>query len=270
MGTLGHVIRDRRQRLGLSMGRVAAMSGCAKSYLSAIENDRRAAPPSESVLSRLEASLQMPPGDLLRLGRWQSAHPQIREEVVGMRRREALGRRLASLLKAEGVDALHRSGELSRLVTTLAPEGGVDIAPAPLALQVPVINRVAAGYPAEFTDLGYPARVADEYISVPDIADPDAFAARVCGDSMLPEYSEGDIVVFSPERDTPDGSDCFVRLERDDATTFKRIYFEPGGEGRERIRLQPLNSAYAARWVEREDVAGLYAAVYVVRAVGAR
>jgi phage repressor protein C with HTH and peptisase S24 domain len=131
---------------------------------------------------------------------------------------------------------------------------------------VPIINKVAAGYPTEFTDLGYPARVADEYISTPDLYDAQAFAARVVGDSMAPDYREGDVVVFSPERDTPDGADCFVRLDRDNETTFKRVYFERVGE-LERIRLQPINLAYPARTVNREDVAGLYAAAYVVRAV---
>ena len=136
-----------------------------------------------------------------------------------------------------------------------------------LPTQVPLINKVIAGYPREFTDLGYPARVADEYVSVPGVSDADAFAARVVGDSMNPEYAEGDIVVFSPRADALDGSDCFVRLERDEETTFKRVYFERDGEDREVIRLQPLNSAYPPRAVLREEVAGVYAAVYVVRAV---
>ena len=63
---------------------------------------------------------------------------------------------------------------------------------------VPVINRVSAGYPRDFTDLGYPPRVADDYVSCPDVSDRDAFAARVHGDSMVPKYREGDIVIFSP------------------------------------------------------------------------
>lgn len=177
-----------------------------------------------------------------------------------------------------------------------------------LPAQVPVVNRVAAGYPTAFTDLGYPARIADEYVSVPDVFDGDAFAARVVGDSMEPVYREGDIVVFSPSAATVDGSDCFVRFERNEESTFKRVYFESppaagtppgtgmphgpgmppgslpgvsdGAEGAtaieqkpaeiKRIRLQPLNSAYPARVVDREEVAGLYAAVYVVRAVGGK
>ncbi len=163
-------------------------------------------------------------------------------------------------------------------------------------VSVPVVNSVQAGYPREFTDLGYPARVADEYVSVPGVTDPDAFAARVCGDSMEPEYREGDIVIFSPMVDAVEGTDCFVRLERDDETTFKRVFFALGGEAgagggegaggedgdRRRedgvddggggagvsIRLQPLNSRYPPRVVAREEVSGMYRAVCVIRRLG--
>ncbi len=81
---------------------------------------------------------------------------------------------------------------------------------------------------------------------------------------------------------------AFVRFERNEESTFKRVYFEEGdrsqvtghreevtghrseeiGKAGGRIRLQALNPAFASRVVEREEVAGMYAAVYVVRAVG--
>ncbi|MGH7132424.1 MAG: S24 family peptidase, partial [Phycisphaerales bacterium] len=192
--------------------------------------------------------------------------------------------------------ALYRSGQLRRMIEKLSgPQegagaatgggvgagagGGAGVAPITLPVEVPLINSVAAGYPTEFTDLGYPARVADQYVRTPDICDPDAFAARVVGDSMEPDYREGDIVVFSPARTVASGMDCFVRLEPDHATTFKRVFFESderrvmSGEKAEakavtHIRLQPLNPKYPAKVLEREQVAGVYAAVSVTRSVG--
>ena len=77
---------------------------------------------------------------------------------------------------------------------------------------IPIINKVPAGYPTDFTDLDYPPSVADEYVRCPDIHDPQAFAARVVGDSMEPAYREGDIVVFAPNTPAESGQDCFVRL----------------------------------------------------------
>jgi SOS-response transcriptional repressor LexA len=260
--------------MGMTLERLATLAECTKGYLSQIENDRRDNPPSEPLLARLEVALMLTPGSLVELARWASAPGSIRTTVSDLQRKSRAVDALADRLREHGVDALHASGELETLIGRISgggagQRGGASVsAPIPLPVQVPVINSVQAGYPTEFTDLGYPARVADSYVSAPDVMDPDAFAARVVGDSMAPTYCQGDIVVFSPERDTPPGSDCFVRFERDGETTFKRVYFEQGADGGERIRLQPLNSAYAPRVADREEIAGLYAAVYVVRAVG--
>lgn len=268
MQTLGQVMRARRERLGLTLSGLASQIGCAKSYLSTIENDRRDRPPSELLLQKIEVVLGFQSGDLLALTWWQRSPQRVRDEVATMRNRFHLAERLAGLLASQGVDAIHQSGELKKLVDQLAPAQNIE--PTAIPVQIPVINRVAAGYPREFTDLGYPARLADEYVAAPDIHDPDAFAARVVGESMASIYSEGDIVVFSPEAPTLSGSDCFVRLARDDETTFKRIYFEQDARERDCIRLQPLNSAFPPRVERRENVAGLYAAVYVIRPVTQR
>ena len=271
MQPVSTMIRARRKEIGLTLDQLARSVECTKGYLSTIENDRRSHPPSRALLEKLERALRMEPGRLVRAGVWQSTPEDVRKKVLDLETDRHVARRLADLLRYEGIDKLHRSGELKRLVDRFAPErdgGDGTLAFEALPMQVPVINKVAAGYPREFTDLGYPPRIADEYVSVPDLRDPDAFAARVVGDSMEPIYREGDIVVFSPMSDTADGSDCFIRLERDDETTFKRVYFSKEGGGREVIRLQPLNSAYEARVVEREEVSGMYAAMYVVRTVG--
>jgi SOS-response transcriptional repressor LexA len=152
------------------------------------------------------------------------------------------------------------SGEPSHLVN-------IARLPRPLRREVPLINAVSAGYPREFTDMSYPARVADEYVQCPDVEDPDAFAARVVGDSMMPDYRQGDVIVFSPGKVVKNGHDCFVRLERDAETTFKRVYFETGPAGEELIRLQPINNTYAPKVFPREDIAGLYVAVKAIREI---
>jgi phage repressor protein C with HTH and peptisase S24 domain len=194
-------------------------------------------------------------------------------------------RALAKLLtnsaqQGTSLDDLYASGALREVIEQLDPESDSssdepshlppmesNIARS-LPNEVPLINRVTAGYPADFTDLGYPARVSDEYIRTPDLNDPDAFAARVVGDSMQPTYQEGDIVVFSPAKQVESGADCFVRLEPDSESTFKRIYFETSEAGEELIRIQPINNAYPPQTVPREQVAGLYAGVSVIRSIG--
>lgn len=276
----GEAIRARRTELGWSLQKLADLVGCAKGYLSEIETGRRG-PPGDEFLARAEEFMMLPGGRLVDLARWErsleAGGVTVERELGRLRQRDEIAQRLAGLLRAGGagknVDAAFRSGELRRLIAEYdAQAGQANIAPlarrgAGERAQVPLINKVAAGYPREFTDLAYPARVADEYVSCPDVDDPDAFAARVVGDSMSPEYREGDIIIFSPVATPRNGSDCFVRLERDQETTFKRVYFEAGADGAELIRLQPINNAYPPRVVDREDVAGLYAAVKAIREV---
>ena len=61
---------------------------------------------------------------------------------------------------------------------------------------MPVINCLGNNSPGEFSDLSYPARVAEDYIGCPELNDPQAFAARVYGDSMTPKYHAGDVAFF--------------------------------------------------------------------------
>jgi repressor LexA len=274
---VGALIRERREAMKLSLSRLAEVLSCGKSYLSEVETEKRP-PPGEAMLGKMEMALMLPRGKLVEAARWQRSlavgGAGVREEVARLEADQRAARRLAELLRGGWLDDAYRSGELKQLVDRLSPEAGGaaaplkerDSVPVALAREVPLINRVAAGYPTEFTDLGYPARVADEYVRCPDLEDPDAFAARVVGDSMRPQYAEGDIVIFSPAKVVKSGMDCFARLEPDHETTFKRVYFEER-DGEEMIRLQPLNAAYPPRVVGREMVAGLYAAVSVMRRV---
>lgn len=293
---LGEAMRMQRKMRGMSLQEVADAVGCGKSYLSQIETEANAGKPSDALIEAVEKFLEMRPGDLAERSAWRSAPEPIKQHVARLAQRDRATQQLAIFLRERGLDALYRSGELGALVEQFAPGAGtggsgtgesragaegtvkkanqLDAAPVELPLEVPLINSVAAGYPRAFTDLGYPARVADQYVRSPDVRDPDAFACRVVGDSMEPDYREGDVVIFSPAKQVKDGGDCFVRFERDEETTFKRVFFERDGEGGDakapvvRLRLQPLNGKYPARIVAREDVAGMYAAVSVMRSIG--
>lgn len=285
-GTLSLLLRRRRRAMGLTLAEAARRVACAKSYLSAIETGTRG-PPGEELLVRMEHVLGFRSGELIEAARLDRTPGPIREDLEALRERDKRTRELVRTLKSlgergESIDALHRSGRLDEMIRAVEGgeetddgDAGADLAGAPSAIEsvplpveIPVINKVTAGYPAAFTDLGYPARVADEYVRAPDVHDPDAFAARVVGDSMAPDYAEGDIVVFSPAREIVSGMDCFIRLEPDHESTFKRVYFERSDAGGELIRIQPINSAYAPMVVERERVAGLYAGVSVTRPIG--
>ncbi len=261
-GKLGTRIRERRQELGMSLARLGDAVDCARSYLSLIETAKKP-PPNEDLVIAIEQALMLPPGELVELARLERTPGSIRQRLESFESRD---RRLQDLLKAGDLDQALRDGTLRSLIEH--PDAETSPERVALPLEVPLINSVAAGYPSEFTDLGYPARIADEYVRCPDLADPDAFAARVVGDSMSPRYLEGDIVIFSPARDASEGKDCFCRLEPDHASTFKRVFFERNQVGEELIRLQPINTSYPPKVLPREGVAGLYPAVSVMRMVG--
>ena len=193
-----------------------------------------------------EGQLAVLSGSLRRLSRAQGEVLLVRAQLL---------RQLAA--RGEGgrdLQGAYERGELARLVERL--EGNVE-AVSGLGQRVPVINRVAAGYPTEFTDLGYPVGVADEYVFCPGIEDPNAFAIRVCGESMEPRYREGDILIISPAATVSSGDDCFVRIEATEETTFKRVFFDPADE----IRLQPLNERFPPQVLPRDQVSALYRAV---------
>jgi SOS-response transcriptional repressor LexA len=273
MEALGPKIRRMRRRLGFTLDDLAGRTGISKPYLSLIETGRVANPPSDEKLRRLEQALGFTPGELVTQAHLQRTPRDVRAvlqrliENAGTKalRHESANGSVAVLDPAApslpiNLDDAYLTGVLQDLVDQSA--GNIEqLAVAPGGSPVPVINRVSAGYPRDFTDLSYPPRVADEYVSCPGVTDGDAFAARVHGDSMTPKYREGDIVIFSPAAAPRDGDDCFVRFA-DGHTTFKRVFFETAEGGKQTLRLQPRNEKYRPQVVPAEDVSGLYKALY--------
>lgn len=275
MEPLGGKLRRQRRRLGLTLDELAGRTGISKPYLSLIETGRVTNPPSDEKLRRLEQTLGFGAGELVSQAHLQRTPKDVRvmlqklmKEGTEAQRHEGTkgdgGVCLASVpscLRASvpvenNLDDAYLTGALQRMVDISA--GNVETVSTN---SVPVINRVSAGYPRDFTDLSYPRGVADDYVGCPDVQDKDAFAARVHGDSMQPKYSQGDIVIFSPSAAPREGDDCFVRFE-DGHTTFKRVFFETDESGSQMIRLQPRNEKYRPQTIPADQVTGLYRAVF--------
>jgi SOS-response transcriptional repressor LexA len=283
MEPLGTKLRRQRRRLGLTLDELAGRTGISKPYLSLIETGRVTNPPSDEKLRRLEQTLGFTAGELVGQAHLQRTPRDVRvmlqKLMTGANGKGTEARRhesakadessgpsslRASVPSENDLDEAYLTGVLQELVDKSA--GNVETI---TTNAVPVINRVSAGYPKDFTDLSYPRGVADDYVGCPDVHDKDAFAARVHGDSMAPKYGEGDIVIFSPALSPRDGDDCFVRFE-DGHTTFKRIFFESGEGGQSVIRLQPRNEKYRPQIVPADQITGLYKAVYRYQRVDER
>lgn len=246
--SFGQVIRRRREEKSLTQDQVSSRVGISKPYLSNIENDKVKNPPSDKVLTRLERVLAFAVGELKTLAHQIRTPLDIRQ--AGERQQaemEQLRQLVSKLIKGTSGRLPKGAKAAVANVSELVSAGRM----------VPVVNRVSAGYPHEFTDLDYPASVADEYVRCPDVHDPQAFACRVAGDSMAPKYVEGDIVIFAPNLQVRAGDECLVRFAGDNSTTFKR--YQPGKGGN--IRLEPLNDKYKAEAYDPQEITGLWPAV---------
>ena len=114
----------------------------------------------------------------------------------------------------------------------------------PARVEVPLLGRIAAGQPVE-------AIAGEDTLNFADFAgDPDTFALKVRGDSMIEDHiCDGDYVLIEKASDARNG-DIVVALVDGVETTLKRFYNEPG----ERVRLQPANAAMQPIYVPKSSV----------------
>lgn len=114
------------------------------------------------------------------------------------------------------------------------------------AIQVPVLGNIPAGIPIEAIE------DIHDYEDVP--ADwgkggRDYFALKIKGDSMSPEYLDGEVVIFLKSDTCENGDDCAVIINGYDAT-FKRVVKQLNG-----VVLQPINvSGYEPTFYSNNDV----------------
>jgi repressor LexA len=251
--SLGQIIRKRREQLNLTLEEVGSRIGFSKPYLSTIETGKVKNPPSDELLSKLEKILQFESGLLMHIAHMERLPSDIRHEYESV---EAENQRWRRFIK-NVIDGKADVSRLNQLLTESNLVTEQDTGPLAAGRLVPVINKVAAGYPADFNDLDYPAGIADDYVRCPDVHDPNAFAVRVIGDSMEPKFCEGDIVIFSPAAEVHSGDDCFIRFSMPHETTFKRVFFESDNK----VRLQPRNDNYPPTIVDGKRINGLYRAI---------
>lgn len=64
--------------------------------------------------------------------------------------------------------------------------------------RIPLIGLAQAGAAGYFDDAGFPTGEGWEKLPFPEMDDPQAYALEISGDSMLPVYRDGDVVIVSP------------------------------------------------------------------------
>lgn len=74
------------------------------------------------------------------------------------------------------------------------------------------------------------------------------FGLRIKGNSMYPEYLDGDTIILEKVEDCENGQDCVIMVNGNDGT-FKRVFKNENG-----IILQPLNTDYQPMIYTNEQI----------------
>jgi phage repressor protein C with HTH and peptisase S24 domain len=116
---------------------------------------------------------------------------------------------LAKVLDATGA-SLEAFTALVTGARALASGGAAAMGRA-MSRRVPLIGLAQAGSEGYFDDSGYPVGGSWDEVSLPDIADANAYALEISGESMEPVFRDGDLVIVSPNAPVRRGDRVVVR-----------------------------------------------------------
>ncbi|WP_429099201.1 LexA family protein [Aeromonas veronii] len=159
------------------------------------------------------------------------------------------GDNLAQLSKVFGVSAHwlatgKGSPELSNVEPAVIPQGN----------RVPILSYVQAGNWREMCEQATAFDGNVEYVSAGGEIGPYGFGLWLRGDSMVPLFKEGDLIIVDPD-ESPQPGDYVVAKNGSDETTFKK--YRPRGideNGQEVFELVPLNDDYPTMHSDRQHI----------------
>lgn len=153
----------------------------------------------------------------------------------------ALLKNLATLYNVDYLDLYEKAG----YIDLIEDDKKSKIDSKPKGMRIPVLGSIPAGIPME---------MIEDIVDWEDISEEmlkggkQYFALKIKGDSMFPEYLNGDVIIVLKQADCESGQDCVVAVNGDDAT-FKRVFKTDNG-----ITLQPLNNSYMPMFYSNDDV----------------
>jgi phage repressor protein C with HTH and peptisase S24 domain len=119
----------------------------------------------------------------------------------------------------------------------------------PKLRQLPLLGFAKAGKGGFFDDSGFPAGNGWDEIEVPGVTDANAYALEITGDSMLPVYREGDIIVISPSATVRKGDRVVVRLQ--DGQVMAKVMHRQTART---LELASFNPNHANKVLDMKDV----------------
>jgi phage repressor protein C with HTH and peptisase S24 domain len=129
--------------------------------------------------------------------------------------------------------------------------------PRNVARRIPLIGLAQAGAEGFFDDGGYPVGGGWDEVSLPDVADPNAYALEISGDSMEPVFRDGDTVIVSPSAPIRRGDRVVVRT-----TAGEVMAKQLSRRSARRVELKSLNPAHPDYGFDLSDVAWIHRIVW--------
>jgi phage repressor protein C with HTH and peptisase S24 domain len=126
-----------------------------------------------------------------------------------------------------------------------------------ISRRVPLIGLAQAGGEGYFDDGGYPVGGSWDEVSLPEIADPNAYALEISGESMEPVFRDGDMVIVSPAAPIRRGDRVVVRTVRGEVMARQLAR-----RSARRVELKSLNPEHPDRSFDLTDVAWIHRIVW--------
>lgn len=122
---------------------------------------------------------------------------------------------------------------------------------------VPLIGFAEAGVGGFFDDGGFPVGKGWDEIAFPAVNDEHAYALEISGDSMMPAYRDGDVIIVSPGAPIRRGDRVVVKTKKDEV-----MVKELKRRTSKSIELQSINAEHPDRTLAVSDVAWIARVVW--------
>lgn len=119
----------------------------------------------------------------------------------------------------------------------------------PRRKQIPLLGLAQAGKGGYFDDSGFPTGTGWDEIDVPGITDQNAYALEITGDSMMPIYREGDIIIVSPNTSLRKGDRVVIRTKSGEVMA-KVLQRQTAWH----LKVSSINPEHEPKTIEMKDV----------------
>ena len=124
--------------------------------------------------------------------------------------------------------------------------------------RIPLIGLAQAGGDGFFDDGGYPVGGGWDEISLPEIADPNAYAVEISGASMEPVFRDGDVVIVSPVAPVRRGDRVVVRTESGEVMAKQLVR-----RSARKLELRSVNPDYRDYVFELTEISWVHRIIWV-------